>query len=1235
MAPEWWKQMATEPSPHLSVLSRLIADLPTEPGSRHSVAVQKAVALARRLQTRGLALQTPAEKRQQRELERMLSAPADKVTMVQMTDQAFRSRHARRAADQLIHVLDVQGVPRFFGAVDRALLRGFQSFGSFLPGAAMPLVREKMREETANVVLPAEPEMLSAHLDSRREGGLRMNVNFLGEALLGEEEATRRLDAYIAALQLPSIEVISVKISTIYSQISALAQKQCVEALSERLELLFRAAARQRFRRANGVEVPKFVYLDMEEYRDLEITLQAFMQTLERPGLEQALAGIALQAYLPDSDGAQRRLLDWARQRVAAGKSAPTLRIVKGANMEMERVEASLMGWARAPYTTKLDTDANFKRMVERALEPANAAVMGVGVASHNLFDIAYALVLAEQNGVLERMQLEMLEGMANHQRRALDELLPSMLLYAPATYREQFVNAIGYLIRRLDENTGAENFLRHAFKLSVGSEEWAALEKGFLASCEHVRDVSDKPRRRQDRRAPLPLGSPALRNVADFVNEPDTDFALAANRDWANGILEAWRERTGARAPEAPVVVAGEELLGERRVVECIDPSRPGVVASRYREGTLADLRRALDCATRDPSGWRALSEDERGLRMARVADELRAARGTLMGAALAEGGKCLGESDAEVSEAIDFVNYYTVTARALRELSTVTAAPRGVVAVVTPWNFPIAIPCGGVAAALAAGNTVILKPAPETVLVAYELCKCFWRAGVSRQALQFLPCAEQEVAAKLVADEAVDAVIFTGSTGTALKMLAARPEMRLFAETGGKNATIITAMADRELAIKHVIQSAFGHAGQKCSATSLLVLEAEVYDDADFRETLCDAVKSMRVGSAWELDTRIGPVIRPPSGDLDRALYELESGESWAVHPHRSGDNPNLWSPGVKWDVRPGSYTHMTEFFGPVLAVLRADDLGHAIELVNQTGFGLTSAIETLDSREKALWTERVRAGNLYLNRGTTGAIVQRQPFGGMGKSAVGPGIKAGGPNYVAQLMTFREAGAAGSSAPPSGRVLDDAAMDTLRAALASPSGEALLGDARDAVLRAASSYDRAWASEFGVSHDDAQLVGQDNVRRYLGVGAVRICVHEKDTPSEVLLRVMAAKTAGAQVTVSAKKKGLPIVEALDKLTEAWGGRIEFVVETDAEVAEALRSGQAARLRYAAPDRVPDAVRRAAAEFGAYVADEPVVGEGRLELLWYLREQSVCHDYHRYGNLGARADEPRRPVA
>ena len=1225
------------PKPN-KALEQALAEFKPQPQWQLPLTVQKALWLARRLQTRAAQLQTRPERRQQAELDRMLQTPSDKATLAQMTDQAFRTHDPHRAVEHLIHILDVQGVPRFFSPWDRTLIKGFQSFGGYFPGVALPLVKEHLQKETANVILPGERELLTRHLAERAREGVRMNVNFLGEAILSEPEAERRLQQYLESLQWPEIEVVSIKISTLYSQLSPLAREETVATLCERLQRLFLAAHRARFTRPTGEVVPKFVYLDMEEYRDKELTAEAFMRALERPGLEEVRAGIALQSYIPDSFGTLLRLQDWARRRVAAGGGRITVRLVKGANLEMERVEASLRGWPQAPYQSKGETDANFKRMLHESLQPENLAAVDLGIASHNLFELAYALVLAHERGALDRVQFEMLEGMANAQRRALLDLAPQLLLYAPACKKENFINAIGYLIRRLDENTGPENFLRHAFKIQVGSKEWQKLEQAFVASFELLPQLGEGPRRTQDRRQPPTADAAAVAQGWQHLhNEPDTDFALPQNSEWARQLVAEWQPLHSERAAHIPLVIAGEELGAKsgsegtnRALRDCLDPSRPGLVVGRYPQAEQADIFRAVDCAAADPEGWRGLSTAQRFAFLGRVAEELRQARARLIGAALANGGKTIAESDPEVSEAVDFVEFYRTAARWWQELPGLEARPKGVVVVVSPWNFPVAIPCGGVAAALAAGNTVILKPASDTVLVAWELCQCFWRAGISRRVLQFLPCAGGAEGRLLVGHPQLNALVLTGGTQTALAMLRQNCRLHLCAETGGKDATIVTALADREQAIKHVLHSAFSHSGQKCSATSLLLLQDEVYDDPGFRRALVEAAQSLRVGSAWDLPTKLGPLIRPPSGDLQKALTTLEPGEEWALKPEPVPGNPNLWTPGIKYGVQPGSYTHMTEFFGPLLAVMRFERLSQAIALVNQTGYGLTSGLESLDEREWALWQEHLQAGNLYINRVTTGAVVLRQPFGGFGKSCFGPGLKAGGPNYLAQLMNFADREPASPAAPG----LAQASLPPDLAAFCEAIRTRALPDA-ERIVAAILSYQRAVREEFSLAHDHFKLVGQDNLRRYQPLHRVRVRVARADTAFELFARAMAAYLTGCQATVSFPP-GLssPALSQLEELTDSWGAAIEFVEETEDDLLQAMREGQTERVRYAAANRVPLVVLEEAAKNGVSVITFPISAEGRLELLWYVREQSLSIDYHRYGNLGPRAAEPRAPV-
>lgn len=1195
----------------------------------HQEHIQQAIALAEQWQIRANALLTREEKRLQEQMKQLLTHPRDKVLLSRLIDQSFRSQNPKRVADQMTNLLREEGVPEFFSRVEKLGIRLFVGLGRHLSALAVPRLIGQMRSSSSRAIIPGEPEALRQHLHQRYEQGVRMNINHLGEAVLGEQEAARRTSAYIRDMENPDIEYISIKISTIYSQISSLAFDESVAILRERLSAIYRAAKNNTFTRPDGKRVRKFVNLDMEEYRDLEITYAVFVSTLDQEEFFDLAAGIVLQAYLPDSFAMQKKLTAWARDRVARGGAPVKLRIVKGANMEMEKLESALSNWPLAPYDNKLEVDANYKRMVRFGMEPDNTCAVHLGIASHNLFELAYAAVLARENGVYGQFGIEMLEGMADHVCRALREAAGDLLLYAPVAGQEEFINAIGYLIRRLDENTAPENFLRYAPDLLPGSAEWHFLKEGFLRSCETIDQAQDHPNRIQDREKEAfdPQISTLYRPV--FINEADTDWALAANRRWAEGIRARWM-KSPANAPlEIPVVVNGEEFFSGRVLRDCVDRNQTSqvVTVARYALASVKDAELALQTAREDPDGWRQLSVRERHQILSQVAMNLRAARGDLIGAAAASTGKVFTEADPEVSEAIDFAEFYPHAVARLAAMPNLRLRGRGVGLVISPWNFPIAIPCGGITAALAAGNTVIFKPSSDAVLSAWQLCQCFWQAGVSRKALQFVPCSGAEVGPRLTTSPLVDFIILTGGTETGLQILKENPGIYLAAETGGKNATIVTDMADRDQAIKNVLHSAFSNCGQKCSATSLLILEESLYDDPHFRQQLADAVASLRVGSAWLPSSRLAALIKPPSGDLERGLTTLEPGEEWVVKPAMVDGNPSIWSPGVKYGVQPGSYTHMTEFFGPVLGVMRARDLDEAVRFVNQTGYGLTSGLESLDPREQQRWKETVFAGNLYINRGTTGAIVLRQPFGGMGKSAFGPGLKAGSLEYVTQFMAIEEVAPPPTGALPANHRLLQLAGEW-RLLLQWGKLQHCREDLEKSIQAITSCLYQA-QTLYQVEQDYFHLRGQDNLLRYLPVERVCVRLHQDDSLFETLTRICAALIAGATTTLSIPH------DVDNQVTAFFAGRyarelrqlVALYRESDAELL--ARMAGTGRLRYAAPERVPQSVYEAAARTGAYIARTPVYMEGRLELLQYLQQQAICANYHRYGNLGERAQD------
>ena len=1080
---------------------------------------------------------------------------ATKELLLGLTDEVMRIRDNDRAAHAFRSLIGRVGTPAGLPAAFRGLVRAGAVTSGVAPRLVMPLVRAEVKLQSSPMILPARDPAFARRMAQIAGDGYALNINLLGEAVLGDREADRRLDAVIDRLRRPDVTYMSVKPSAICGKLRVLDHEGTVAEVAQRLRRVYRAAKHTR--------PATFVNLDMEEYRDLHITVDAFRAALGDPDLAGLDAGIVLQAYLPDTVGVLDELIRWAGERFESHGGRTKIRLVKGANLAMESVDAELHGWTRAPYATKAEVDANYKRLLERLLDPAIGEGVRVGVASHNLFDIGWAWQLAQDAGLQQRVDIEMLLGMAPAQARATLDRTGSVLLYAPVVDDADFDAAIAYLVRRLDENTGPENFLRHLLTLESGSPEFAEQAERFRVAVRERHEVSATPRRTQNRSG----GVDATPVETPFQNEPDTDFSLPDNRRWWAEHTAAWREALPERIP---AVVAGREVT-EPCDGEGVDPSAPDGVLYRYTRCTVDDVDEAVRTADEAGRRWarRPLAE-RRDLLMA-IADEFSLHRGEIVAVMARDGGKTAAEADPEVSEGTDFARYYARAAVWLGDVEGMRHEPLGVVVVTPPWNFPFAIPAGGVLAALAAGNAVILKPAPETVATAHLIARLCWAAGVPRDLLQFVPCADDPAGTALVTHPLTAAVILTGSYDTARLFHRLRPDLRLHAETSGKNAIVITAAADIDLAVRDLVQSAFGHAGQKCSAASLAIVERSVYESERFRSQLRDAAESLRVGPAWEPGTDVGPVIVPPRGALADALANLGEGETWLVEPRRLDEWGHLWRPGVKLGVAPGSDYHRTECFGPVLGVMCADDLDHAIRLQNDVPFGLTGGIHSLDDAEVDHWLARVEVGNAYVNRHITGAIVQRQPFGGWKRSSVGPGAKAGGPNYVSTL---------GRWVPVTPRPLDDAG------------------------IRAATASHRAWWRDVG-SHDvdPTGLAAELNRFGYRPLPLVLLRAPEGVPEAEIGLARAAASLVGTGVRV---ERG-----SLD------------------DAVAALDAGDYDRVRILGEPE--PAFLRAVHEAGVSVIVEPVAPVGAVEVPRWLREQSVSWSWHRHGNVRPPRQWPR----
>lgn len=1157
-----------------------------------------------KLQHSTLNALTPEDKHEQFKYAKMVEFPEDKILLMRLMDESTQITNPKLLVNRIKHLHKQYGILNFLTWWEKLLFLIMVTFGGMAPTVTVPVFKRYLRKSTSKVIINEAPSRFYKHLDFRRKDQIGQNVNLIGEVVLGEDEALKRYKHYMEVLTNPRVSYISIKISGIISQLHPLNYQHAREILIERLSNIYRQAMKYPSIDDNGNHISKFINLDMEEYKDVELTFDVFTSTLGLEEFKGLYAGIVLQAYIPESITYQKKLIEWAQNRVKQGGSPIKMRLVKGANLQMEKVISSLRGWTLPIYETKIESDANYLRMIDLGFRNDHAPAVHIGIASHNIFSIAYAQTKAAQQGIEKYVSFEMLEGMANNLVRAMHRLKYKVVLYTPVVTNENFLNAVSYLVRRLDENTALDNFLSHSFHLQVGDKSWEFLLDQFQRAIEIKDQLSDQPRRLQNRTVEQYEITPSYE---PFKNEPDTNFDLHQNRDWAKAIVDKWRFTPGKPPVIIPVQIGNDYDTTTKTKIYSDHSQDKHVIVYQFHLTSQLQLEQIINIADQDPANWRKMTGEERHQILAHAAQKFRENRNNLIGCMMAVTGKTMMEGDVEVSEAIDFLEYYPRTAKYFQSLENIEAKGKGVILVIPPWNFPLAIPVGGVVAGLSAGNTVIIKPASASAPVAFEFVKLMHEAGVPKEALQLVLPEERESLDFLTKHPSIKHIIFTGGTETAYNILDNNHKVSLAAETGGKNAIVLTAYGDRDIAIKSVIYSAFGNAGQKCSACSLLLLQKEIFDDAIFKSKLKNAIESLNVGFPWNLSTEIGPMIAPQKNnkELMHAIENIEEGESWLIEPVVVDDKQYLMKPAVKWGVKRNSYTFKTELFAPLLAVASFNDLHEAIDMVNSTGYGLTSGLISLNEEEQKMWRDGIEAGNLYINRGITGAIVQRQPFGGMKQSAFGSGVKAGGPNYVSCFMDFHQKKVLASETGLSKFGLTDKLTKAIESTTES-----------NQIAASIESYKRNYEETFSKHSDVSNIIGEENYLRYLPAKDLHIRIQKGDDIADVLSIFSALEIVHS-----------PAIASIDPDHEKWK-------ELQSILPHAIISGKNEwlhspinfkRLRLCS-SHVPENIYDVMGPKGVCIIAGKPVQEGRIELLNYLQEQSVTTVYHRYGNLGER---------
>jgi RHH-type proline utilization regulon transcriptional repressor/proline dehydrogenase/delta 1-pyrroline-5-carboxylate dehydrogenase len=873
---------------------------------------------------------------------------------------------------------------------------------AFAPALVAGPVKANVTSMAGQFVAGATPADLVKRFESNAAAGIATTIDLLGETVVSASEADAFLRRNIDVLDtvakaigkdaapcfsdvgpagpLPRLNL-SVKVSALTPEVHPADPGRSIEALKERLRPILRRAR----------EIGAFINFDMESYGLKDLTLALFRSILSEDEFrEQPAIGIAMQAYLRDCEHDLTELMAWARK----ARRPIVVRLVKGAYWDFETILAQQRGWPIPVWSRKPESDANYEKLSLLLLQ--NADIASPAFASHNVRSCAHAIAQAERLGVDPKAyEFQALYGMADELKSALVASGRRVREYCPVG---DLLPGMAYLVRRLLENTSNEGFLRAK---DVGGASREALLQNPVELL--------GPRAP----APAPPAAPAFRNAAN------TDFSVEANRARMRSALESVAKGLGRRHP----IVIGGRKISDRELVASTNPARPSQVVGHWARATVADADAAVAAARAAWPAWAARTADERAAILERAGALIEARRFELNALEVYEAAKPWVEADADISEAVDFCMYYASEIRDLErprvtqdvpgERDTQVWTSRGVGVAIAPWNFPLAILCGLTVAPLVAGNCVIMKPAEQTTVIAAALMDILVEAGFPAGAVNFVPGLGEDVGARLVAHPGIDFIAFTGSRSVGCKIweTAGRTQpgqanlKKVVCEMGGKNALIIDNDADLDEAIPAALYSAFGFSGQKCSALSRLIVLDGVHDH--FVERFVSACSSLPVGDPAEPGTLVGPVIDAEAQAKILGLIERGKKEARLAFQSKlpAGLAGTYVPPTVFADVPPSAAIAREEIFGPVIAILRAKDLDEAFRIAMDVEYALTGGLFSRSPSALDRAQREYRVGNLYLNRGITGAIVQRHPFGGFAMS--GGGTKAGGKGYLENFL------------------------------------------------------------------------------------------------------------------------------------------------------------------------------------------------------------------------------------
>ena len=1114
-----------------------------------------------------------------------------KSFVLQFLDQCFRSKTINKINYQIIKLLNNYDVPTSFHLIHRIFFLFFRLFSKFLPSISAKL---------AHYIFKKEFYFLFQSMDEIAYLNNNNNINVISTAydltyvVNGNNEIKNNLKNIFFYITKKNVDCVYVNPALLLTQFDLIDKEYCIKQLQESFIKILIEAQRNN----------KFIYIGASYYSFFSIMIQSIKNFLSNDSLKKISFGIIIQTYLPDSFNQVKEIIELIKKSNRTIKNRTIkICIVKGGFLTKEQTIAAKKYWKQATFTSKIKTDANFKKILKEVVQEQNKSFLQVSIGTNNTFDIAYALILAKKNNFSTHLSFEILDTFNDRLIKCLQKIsLNKVNVYFPILTKRNFNVVAPQLIRNLEEIIQKDCFFHQIKKLKPNTSIYKQQQAIFLDSIKEIDSISTTSRRLQN--------TPFAYLFSFFENEKAFDFSAFINNDYLNRITKRYLK--DFETCQIPYVINKKVCFNKEGTSS--SPNAP-VNYYYYSKAGIEVLETSLQITNLE---WLNTGFFEKRDIFFNILNLLKENKEQLISALIFDVAKNFQQADYEISQSIDIIEYYLSRMYRMLQMSDLIFSPKKGFFIITNYD---ANPCfsaiNDITAALVTNNKVIFTPSSNCMFISWLIVNILWDSGIPKDILQFAYI-DTDVLEQILKNKEIGSLIFYGSFKNYKKYRKINPNLNIVFFTKGKNVIVVSSNSDKELTIKHIVASSLSFSSQKYSSASLLILEKEIYEDKEFIKNLIDAVSSLHIGLSWEVKSFITPLINPIDDKLNKTIQHLEKGEEWLLKPVQDNNNPNLWSCGIKKNVKKQSAFFNKIFSFPIIGLMKANNINHAIDLANSNKYLLAAAFFTLDDVEKITWLSKIHSCNYFVNNKITDPMVRKQPFG-FSKQLFFNSYQIGGPNFLYNFVDIEQKGI-----PKEKNVVNKKVNEL------TPFLEKINLTTEQLGIWYVSIANYAyWWGRIKHYKDNTKILGQDNIFGYIPINQIYIYIDAETSVFDALRACAACITCGAKICIVLEQNAFSSIN--------WE-KLSFCLivqkESKRSFIKKLKNGNFANKRIRLTHKADIEIKKSAIEGFAVIIDSPILSNGRIELINYLKEISFSCDYDRYGNLGIRNAEFRKPL-